>query len=149
MNQKHLAMLAALGLGAAALTGCQTTATMEHDHGGMDPVPAAGLTATEWKVSQIDGAAVPAGFNAVLRFQSNGTLTGSLGCNNGSAQYKHSGHMLTIGNMVSTKMACDQMAWETKLANALTATQHVQLTGTNGLALYDGQMAVRVTLQPR
>ena len=42
-----------------------------------------------------------------------------------------------------------QQGKEVKLANALTATQHVQLTGTNGLALYDGQMAVRVTLQPR
>lgn len=133
---------------AAALTGCQTT-PMDHSSHGMLPVPASGLTATQWKVTQIDGVAVPSDYAGILQFQPNGTLSGSWGCNNGTAQYQHNGHLLSIRDMMSTKMACGQLDWENRLARALAATQHVQLTATNGLALYDAQMKPLVLLKPR
>jgi heat shock protein HslJ len=73
--------------------------------------PAPALAGTEWKLQSFNdgqGAVVKvlAGSEITAQFGTDGTLSGSAGCNNYSATYEVSGDTLTIGATISTEKAC-------------------------------------------
>ena len=72
--------------------------------------PDASLVGTRWLVDTIiqgDVASTPPqGAVGSILFGSDGALAASLGCNTGSAQFTVAGDNITIGAMVTTRMAC-------------------------------------------
>ncbi|MBT2543513.1 META domain-containing protein [Streptomyces sp. ISL-44] len=82
------------------------------------PAPDAPLAATEWTVdSLVDGAtvsSVPAEAVGKARFTltTDGTASGSLGCNRFSAKATVDGPTVTFGPLTTTRMACEGPAGE-------------------------------------
>ncbi|WP_121015650.1 META domain-containing protein [Streptomyces sp. 3211.6] len=116
---RHPAGPAAAGLVLvlAALTGC--TAAPQGGSGipvtgritatAPEPAAAAPLTVTDWTVTALSGAPVPAGAAGRARFTlaPDGTAGGSLGCNRFSAPAAVTGDTVTFGPVTSTRMACE------------------------------------------
>jgi heat shock protein HslJ len=83
-------------------------------------VPDASLTGTEWTLDSIttgDSVSnVPAGVISSLEFTDAGSLRAQLGCNSGHADYSVSNGSMTVGPLVTTKMACQPPAAEVEAA---------------------------------
>jgi len=56
------------------------------------------------------GSSVPAGVTSTLTLREDGTLTASLGCNGGGAEYAVQGDVLIVQPIVHTEMACSEPA---------------------------------------
>jgi heat shock protein HslJ len=63
------------------------------------------LEETAWRISSINGAAIPAEREANLDFN-DGRMNGTVGCNRLGASYEYLGKKLSVGPVMSTKMAC-------------------------------------------
>jgi heat shock protein HslJ len=63
------------------------------------------LEGTSWRIAQINGDTIVADREAVLAF-GDGRVTGSVGCNRLSADYKFATGSVSFGPAISTKMAC-------------------------------------------
>jgi heat shock protein HslJ len=77
---------------------------------------------------------------------SNGTMAGSAGCNQFTAPYTVEGETLTVGDIVTTRMACDGpvMQQEQAFVDALGAATSLRVDGTNLVLTHpDGQLIFR------
>jgi heat shock protein HslJ len=83
-------------------------------------VPDAQLTGSEWVLDSITTgstvSSVPSGVTSTVRFGSDGVVTVQLGCNSGSGPYTDSGDVLSVGPLVTTKMACQPPAADVESA---------------------------------
>jgi len=82
------------------------------------PPPVAGMPAppldrTRWRVIAINGQGVPPEGDFSMEFD-NGRLSARFGCNSIGAGYTQAGATLDAGALVSTRMACGDMSWETQ-----------------------------------
>ncbi|MET9957846.1 META domain-containing protein [Streptomyces sp. NPDC006326] len=136
-----------------ALTGCAgspqdgSDPAMTARSSATSPVPDAPLTVTDWAVTSLSGAPVPAGSTGRARFAltPDGTAAGSLGCNRFSSPAAVEGDSVTFGPLTSTRMACEGPAGEveralTGLFGAGPLTWRIQgrtltLTAADGRAL--------------
>ena len=73
------------------------------------------LKSTSWKVVDI-----PQSVNATISFGDNGKVTGSLGCNRFTADYKTSGQTLEIRKIATTRKMCPTI--EMSIENELLRT---------------------------
>jgi heat shock protein HslJ len=77
---------------------------------------------------------------------SNGTIAGSAGCNQFTAPYTLEGETLTVGDIVTTRMACDGpvMQQEQAFVDALGAATSLTIDGTSLVLTHpDGQLIFR------
>lgn len=120
-----------LALGKDWLTGC----------GG---APADLLTATPWRITEIDGAPVMAEVLLELRFDTQGKATGQGGCNGWLASYQLTGEGLVIGPVGATRMACAPalMDQEARLFDALARVTRFDMTDEGALVLLAGDARV-------
>jgi heat shock protein HslJ len=136
MNRyKQYMSLAALAL-VVACGGekAQSGAVASHE-------PAAPVTGVEWRVESLtaDGTTRHAPASARLRID-DGKAAGNLGCNQFSASATVHGDKITLGDLRTTRMACDpaRMAFERAFARTLTTgtltavADHGKLTITTG-----------------
>jgi heat shock protein HslJ len=88
-----------------------------------EPTPTGDLAGTAWKLQTLDGTKVPSSVVITIEFDADGTVSGSGGCNNYSGTYTASGESVTIENVASTMMACEdpQASWEADYFEALAA----------------------------
>jgi heat shock protein HslJ len=97
--------------------------------------PDASLVGNRWLVDTIIQGEVastpPQGAAGSILFGSDGTLTASLGCNTGSAQFTVSGDTITIGAMATTRMACfgEAAELEKHMLAALTGVVQFAIDG--------------------
>ena len=80
----------------------------------------------------------------------NGTVAGSAGCNQFTAPYTLEGEALTVGEIVTTRMACDGaiMQQEQAFVDALGAATSLTIDGANlVLTNADGQLIFRPSAQ--
>ena len=148
------AILAAMGK-VATYTATKTVLSM-YDKSGAKVLeygagPADPLSGTSWNVTGINNGSqavvsLAAGTTLTLAFGTNGTASGSAGCNTYSGAFATTGDAITFGPMASTQMACDQatMDQETQFFAALTATKTYQVSGST-LTLRDSAGAMQVT----
>jgi len=109
----------------------------------------ASLTGVTWKLvsygppaAQV--AAVP-GVPTSLIFADDGTVGGTMGCNQFGGDYETSGDRLTFGPLASTLMACEHalMSQEGALFAILSGTVTYQVDGTRlTIKAEDGTVAV-------
>jgi heat shock protein HslJ len=74
------------------------------------PAPAgrpADLAGSNWTLTELNGAAPVAGSPANLQFDAEGRVGGTTGCNNYGGSYSADGAALSVGQLFSTKMACE------------------------------------------
>ena len=92
----------------------------------------ASLDGTEWRFVELDGAAVPTGVNATLRFN-HGRAAGKAGCNAYGARYQIAADgTAEFAQTLSTKMACLQptgaMQVEQGVFNTFRKTAKVEIS---------------------
>lgn len=88
------------------------------------------------------------GTEPTIEFVADGTLAASAGCNSGAGSWELDGDQLTIGQLASTSMACEEpvMQQEADLFAALEASKQVQVTGDSlTLLREDGTITVVAT----
>ncbi len=110
------------------------------------PAPSASrLVGRYWKAVELGGTPSPSSDRireVHLRFDSDGRVAGSDGCNGVSGTYTVDGDTLTFGQFAATMMACpDTQATEKAFRDAVTATARWSLTGDR-LELLDAAGAV-------
>ena len=77
-----------------------------HGCGGAASTPGTvALAGTDWAIATINGAPPAAARKAVVTF-ADGRVSGNAGCNSFGGSYVLEGNRLTVGPLISTKMAC-------------------------------------------
>ena len=106
----------------------------------MAPVPTAPpagiappLDLTRWRVVSISGRPVPPG-DYHVDFEA-GRIAAKFGCNGISGSYTQTGSTLDAGALISTKMACPDMSWESQGSAVLDKVMTVAMIGPNRLNL--------------
>lgn len=77
-----------------------------------------------------------------------GSVVGYAGCNRISSTHQSNGSELKFGDVIATRMACDDMATETALLEAMQATAGWRITGSQ-LELLDAQQQSLATFEAR
>lgn len=108
-----------------------------------DPVPAASLENTYWKLVEVGGhpARVQAGEREAHLLLLDGRASGSSGCNKLMGGYTPgSRNVLSVGPLASTRMACtpELMTQEAALHDAYARTTHFRIDGES-LVLLNGE----------
>ncbi len=96
--------------------------------------PETALERTRWRVARINGRAVPRQGAYTLDFDS-GRIAAKFGCNAISGPYSQNGTTLDAGELISTRMACPNMRFETEGSAILDQVMTVAVTGRNRLTL--------------
>ncbi|MGF1503896.1 MAG: META domain-containing protein [Anaerolineae bacterium] len=123
---------------ATRLTLANDTLTIQGDAGTLvfEPVPEqeVGLAGTEWQLASINGSSPIEGTDATLRFEEDGIMGGSTGCNQYGGSYRASGDNLTVTEMAWTEMACLEpegiMEQESEFTRILSSAHGFDLTGS-------------------
>lgn len=148
------AIVADLGK-AATYTATKTTLTI-FDKGGAKVLeygaaPADPLSGTTWNVTGYNNGkqavVSPAvGTTLTLAFGTDGSASGSGGCNSFSGTYATDGDAITFGPLASTMMACDQAVMDQEVAYfaAIGASKSFKVSGGK-LEMRDPGGALQVT----
>jgi heat shock protein HslJ len=96
--------------------------------------PETALERTRWRVTRINGRAVPRQGDYHLDFDS-GRILAKFGCNSLSGPYSQNGNTLDPGALLSTRMACPNMSFETQGSAILDQVMTIAVVGRNRLAL--------------
>jgi len=104
-----------------------------------------GMLYGQWTLQSIDGENMSTLFpesskKPTIEFYAvEKRLTGNAGCNNYNAPYTVNGMMLEVGPIMSTKMACPNLAGEDKFTNALSGTSTIEVTADQLKLIKDGK----------
>ncbi|WP_343347049.1 META domain-containing protein [Sphingomicrobium sp. XHP0239] len=100
----------------------------QYDRYGNDGYGAQGsLARTNWRVTRLNGRPVPdEGF--YLNFLPD-RMQARFGCNNLNAPYRQQGERLSVDRIASTRMACPDIAAETRASNILSVPMRVRQNG--------------------
>lgn len=112
-------------------------------------VSAQELSAQAWLVVSVAGEAVAAQPPATFRFEADGRVSGSTGCNRFMASYTLEGQSLRFSQAAGTRMACPAglMAQEERFLAALGAVRHVAPAG-QGVVILAGEAGELFRLVP-
>lgn len=112
----------------------------------MPPVagmPAPPLDRTRWQVIAINGRPVPPNGEYSMEFDS-GRLSTRFGCNAISSTYTQTGPSLDAGALVSTRMACGDMSWETQGSAVLNQLMQLQALTPHRITLASSAGAIEL-----
>ena len=98
------------------------------------PGPVTTLERTRWRVTRVNGRAVPRKGNYYLDFDS-GRIGAKFGCNSIVGPYTQTGTTLDSGALISTRVACFDMAIETQASAVLDQVMTIAVIGRNQLVL--------------
>lgn len=117
--------------GGEMLTGC-----------GGDPATL--LRGPEWRMTSLDGAAVPQSAEITLRFDAGGRVAGQSACNRYTGSYALSGELLSFGPAAATRMACPDplMALEREFHAMLSRVTRFDIGAGGTLRLVAGDEVV-------
>jgi heat shock protein HslJ len=128
---------------ALAMLGACTPA-----HPAATPAPSSrSVAGSAWTIATVNGAPSQAARPTAIRFSAD-RITGNAGCNSFGGRYTQAGDVLTVDQIVSTKMACigDGMAQEQAVFSILAAPVMITWAADGGLTLRD--VAGTMTLAP-
>ena len=77
-----------------------------------------------------------------------GSVVGFAGCNRISSTHEESGSQLHFGDVIATRMACEDMPTETALLEAMKSTASWRISGSQ-LELLDGQQRSLAAFEAR
>ena len=88
------------------------------------------LNSGDWRLTEVNGQPVDSvnGIIPFIRFDDAGRISGSVGCNNFSSNFKiEKGNKIHFSPVISTKMACIDMSVEDRLFPILAETDNFHL----------------------
>lgn len=103
------------------------------------------LSNTHWTLVSISGQPVHTGSSVTLLFGADGHVGGSAGCNTYGGEYTLTGSTLTVGELVSTLMACEESIMQQESAYLAALQSAVSVEQVNGqlvVAYGEGQQLV-------
>lgn len=110
------------------------------------------LTGTRWALMRLGAQEVKiseGGREAYLALNSaDGSVVGFAGCNRISSTHEEKGAELHFGDVIATRMACEDMPTETALLEAMKATTGWRIKGSQ-LELLDAQQKPLATFEAR
>lgn len=92
------------------------------------------LDRTRWMIVNISGRPVPRDGEYSMEFDA-GKLSAKFGCNSIGAGYTQNGSTIDAGAIISTKMACGDMSWETSGTAVLDQVMQVSALDRNRITL--------------
>ncbi len=100
--------------------------------------PAILLRGVEWVVEDIDDGGIVDNSRATLEFGDEDRISGAASCNRFMGGYSLSGEGLTLSQMATTMMACDQalMTQELRFLEILGSVQRFELSDDGALVLH-------------
>lgn len=108
------------------------------------------VSGTEWRVESVGPSTQPfADGNATVAFSEDGRISAYAGCNRMGGAYTVKGKVLTISQLVSTRMACypqQKLIDEQALADALGKVTKVDIKEGQDKATLSGADGVAVVL---
>lgn len=135
----------------AALVACTKQEPQPAEPAGSSEVTFE-LTGTRWALMRLGDQQVKiseGGREAYIALNSaDGSVVGYAGCNRISSTHKSDASQLQFGEVIATKMACDDMATETALLEAMKNTASWRITGSQ-LELLDAQQQSLATFEAR
>ena len=96
--------------------------------------PVTAIERTRWRVTRINGRAVPRRGDYHVDFDS-GRILAKFGCNAISGTYSQAGTTLDAGALISTRIACGNMTLEMKGAAILDQLMTIRVMKRNALSL--------------
>ncbi len=110
------------------------------------------LTGTRWALMRLADEKVEiseGGREAYLHLNpADGSVVGYAGCNRISSTHQSQGSQLSFGEVIATRMACDDLPTETALLEAMKSTRSWRITGSQ-LELLDAQQRSLATFEAR
>jgi heat shock protein HslJ len=110
------------------------------------------LAGTRWALMRLGDKEVKiseGGREAYIALNSaDSSVVGFAGCNRISSTHEENGSQLHFGDVIATKMACEDLPTETALLEALKATTSWRITGSQ-LELLDAQQRSLATFEAR
>jgi heat shock protein HslJ len=110
------------------------------------------LSGTRWALMRLgdkDVKVSEGGREAYIALNSaDGSVVGYAGCNRISSTHQENGSQLHFGEVIATRMACDDMATETALLEAMKSTAGWRISGSQ-LELLDAQQRSLATFEAR
>jgi heat shock protein HslJ len=110
------------------------------------------LTGTRWALMRLGDRQVKiseGGREAYIALNSaDASVVGFAGCNRISSTHRSNGSELHFGDVIATRMACDDLATETALLDAMKSTAGWRITGSQ-LELLDAQQRSLATFEAR
>jgi heat shock protein HslJ len=102
--------------------------------------------AARWLLTAFEGSNIPVTGRAWLRIsdQKQSRVEGSGGCNTFAGPFKVSGETITVGPLISTRMACADMKEEQAFFHAIGHINGYRLEGETLLLLRDGAPKLRL-----
>lgn len=101
-------------------------------------LPPMKLDDTSWGITAINGTALTEEQARQASFQfTDGKVAITVGCNRMSGTYQAASHGMTVGPLMSTRMACPEPlgAWESAISAALSAPLHMRYTPDGNMTL--------------
>lgn len=125
------------------LAGCSTTATSVMNKS----LDLASLTG-QWQVESIDQAGIIDHSHITVQFAKDGRLSGSSGCNRYSTMMTEQDGSFSVGNTVSTRMACAPalMQQEQRFLQALQESHTVYKLSDTWLIIEDANGTPRLKM---
>jgi heat shock protein HslJ len=110
-------------------------------------VPPESLDETEWRILSINGAAIAPDRQARLDFN-DGRMNGTVGCNRLGGSYEFLGKKLSVGPIMSTRMACPDPlgAQENAFVRLLGSAFNTEFPGDGSMVL-TGKGSAKVVLK--
>ncbi len=105
----------------------------------VEAAPENPLADSHWRVTKLNGADLIAGTTLSAAFDAGGGLNGSAGCNDYSADYQVSGNSLTISNVGTGRLTCDEPAGIMEQEAAFV----VALQSAAAFDMSDGQLYIK------
>ena len=106
-------------------------------------MPTPPLDRTRWQVIAINGRPVPPNGEYSMEFD-NGRLSARFGCNGISSTYAQTGTSLDADALVSTRMACGDMSWETQGSAVLNQVMQLNALTPHRITLTSSAGAIEL-----
>jgi heat shock protein HslJ len=147
MEKRLIVTFAAL----AALAACTSEVPKPTESATVDGVTFE-LTGTRWALMRLGDRKVEiseGGREAYLHLNpADASVVGYAGCNRISSTHRSSGSQLQFGEVIATRMACDDLPTETALLEAMQLTASWRISGSR-LELLDAQQRSLATFEAR
>ncbi|GGI29320.1 META domain-containing protein [Pedobacter mendelii] len=110
----------------------------------LEKIISASLTNTKWELSELTGKKLPESSKATLNFGDSLKISGKSFCNSYGGQAEIANEKVTVKNVFSTKMMCQETDSEERaFLAALSETDHVKMIDGK-LQLLKGEQTVLV-----
>lgn len=110
-------------------------------------MPAPPLDRTRWTVVAINGRPVPSNGEYSMEFDA-GRMSARFGCNSIGAGYTQAGSTIDAGALITTRMGCPDMSWESQGSAVIDRPMQVNALDRNRITLTSSGGSIELLRRP-